>query len=187
MKTTVFCDIAPCSLVDVERRFRGTYYLHHQVDKCLHWEPYEIQKYRIQRYWLLKQVIHEITSGHWGLNRAACVACPYQRSQPLQYSVTESFVLTTSQFMTYIRRKTFYRLLWCNGFILGTSGSSPSRRKLFPFECSIPNVVVKRWTLLFRILVIPGSNPDPESGYPDWIFRSFSQSLQANIRLTPYN
>jgi hypothetical protein len=34
MKMTVFWDVAPCSLVDVYRRFRGTYCLHHQGDEC---------------------------------------------------------------------------------------------------------------------------------------------------------
>jgi hypothetical protein len=28
----VFCDVAPCSLVDIDRRFRGTCYLHYQGD-----------------------------------------------------------------------------------------------------------------------------------------------------------
>jgi hypothetical protein len=30
MKITAFWDIAPCRLVEVDRRFRGSYYLHHQ-------------------------------------------------------------------------------------------------------------------------------------------------------------
>jgi hypothetical protein len=30
VKMTAFWDIAPCSLVDVDRRFRGAYCLHHQ-------------------------------------------------------------------------------------------------------------------------------------------------------------
>jgi hypothetical protein len=33
MKIAVFWDVAPCSLVQVYRRFRGVYYLHHQGDK----------------------------------------------------------------------------------------------------------------------------------------------------------
>jgi hypothetical protein len=33
MKMTSFWDTAPCSLVDVDRRFRGAYCLHHQGDK----------------------------------------------------------------------------------------------------------------------------------------------------------
>jgi hypothetical protein len=32
MKFRVFWDVAPCSHVDVDRRFRGAYCLHHQVD-----------------------------------------------------------------------------------------------------------------------------------------------------------
>jgi hypothetical protein len=31
MKTTVFWDRAPCSLVEIDRRFRGVYCLHHQA------------------------------------------------------------------------------------------------------------------------------------------------------------
>jgi hypothetical protein len=30
MKMTVFWDVSPCSLVEVYRRFRGAYCLHHQ-------------------------------------------------------------------------------------------------------------------------------------------------------------
>jgi hypothetical protein len=32
LKMTVFCDAAPCSLVEVNRRFRGKYCLYHQGD-----------------------------------------------------------------------------------------------------------------------------------------------------------
>jgi hypothetical protein len=32
MKMTVFWDAAPCSLVEIDRRFRGTYCLHHRGD-----------------------------------------------------------------------------------------------------------------------------------------------------------
>jgi hypothetical protein len=32
MKMTAFWDIAPCSLVEVDRHFRGAYCLHHQGD-----------------------------------------------------------------------------------------------------------------------------------------------------------
>jgi hypothetical protein len=32
-KTRAFCDIAPCSIVGVDRRFRDVYCLHHQGDE----------------------------------------------------------------------------------------------------------------------------------------------------------
>jgi hypothetical protein len=32
MKMIALCDIAPCSLVEVDRRFRGMYCVHHQGD-----------------------------------------------------------------------------------------------------------------------------------------------------------
>jgi hypothetical protein len=32
MKTTGFSDIAPCSLIEADRRFRGAYFLHYQDD-----------------------------------------------------------------------------------------------------------------------------------------------------------
>jgi hypothetical protein len=32
MKMGVNWDAAPCSQVDIDQRFRGAYYLHHQVD-----------------------------------------------------------------------------------------------------------------------------------------------------------
>jgi hypothetical protein len=28
----VFCDVAPCSLLETDKRFRGAYCLHHQGD-----------------------------------------------------------------------------------------------------------------------------------------------------------
>jgi hypothetical protein len=33
MKMTAFWDIVPCSVVGVDRHFRGAYFLHHQGDK----------------------------------------------------------------------------------------------------------------------------------------------------------
>jgi hypothetical protein len=35
LKMVVFWNFAPCSLVDVDRRFGGTYYLHHQGDRFI--------------------------------------------------------------------------------------------------------------------------------------------------------
>jgi hypothetical protein len=35
MKVAVFCDLVPCSLVDIDRRFIGAYCLHHQGDTAL--------------------------------------------------------------------------------------------------------------------------------------------------------
>jgi hypothetical protein len=35
MKIAIFWDVAPCSLVDADRRFRGTYSLHYQGDENL--------------------------------------------------------------------------------------------------------------------------------------------------------
>jgi hypothetical protein len=35
MKITAFCHIAPCNLVEVDRRFRGAYCLHNQGDDSL--------------------------------------------------------------------------------------------------------------------------------------------------------
>jgi hypothetical protein len=32
MKMIVFWDVVPCSLVDIDRRFRGAYCLHHHPD-----------------------------------------------------------------------------------------------------------------------------------------------------------
>jgi hypothetical protein len=33
MEMAVFWDVAPCSLVEVYRHFRGAYYLHHQGEE----------------------------------------------------------------------------------------------------------------------------------------------------------
>jgi hypothetical protein len=33
---TVFWDVAPCSLVKIDRRFRGAYWLHNQNGSCKH-------------------------------------------------------------------------------------------------------------------------------------------------------
>jgi hypothetical protein len=35
MKMTASCEIAPCSLVEVDRRFRGAFSLHHKDDETL--------------------------------------------------------------------------------------------------------------------------------------------------------
>jgi hypothetical protein len=35
MKMAVFWDVAPCSLLDIDRRFRGAYCLHHQGDALI--------------------------------------------------------------------------------------------------------------------------------------------------------
>jgi hypothetical protein len=37
MKVTVFWDVAPCSLVKIDRRFRAAYCLHHQGDRQTTW------------------------------------------------------------------------------------------------------------------------------------------------------
>jgi hypothetical protein len=35
LKMTVFWDAAPCSLAEIYRRFRGSYFLHHQNDEAV--------------------------------------------------------------------------------------------------------------------------------------------------------
>jgi hypothetical protein len=37
LNMTAFWDIAPCNVVEVDRRFRGAFYLHHQVQDRLRW------------------------------------------------------------------------------------------------------------------------------------------------------
>jgi hypothetical protein len=44
-----------CNLVEVYQRFRGAYCLHRQG------ESYETHKYKMQSYWLLKQLVHIVT------------------------------------------------------------------------------------------------------------------------------
>jgi hypothetical protein len=39
MKMTAFWDVAPCSLVEVDRRFRGVYCLHYQDDEWRRYSP----------------------------------------------------------------------------------------------------------------------------------------------------
>jgi hypothetical protein len=34
VKISIFWDVAPCSIVEVDRRFRGAYCLHHQGDEA---------------------------------------------------------------------------------------------------------------------------------------------------------
>jgi hypothetical protein len=45
---------------------------------------------------------------------------------------------------------------------------------LLYWSAHIPNVVVEWFTLLLRVQEVPGSNLDPETGYPDWGFSWFS-------------
>jgi hypothetical protein len=42
MKMTVFWDVALCSLVEIDRRFRGAYCLHHQDDR--HYEGGSVKR-----------------------------------------------------------------------------------------------------------------------------------------------
>jgi hypothetical protein len=36
VKMTVLWDVSPCNLVEIDRRFRSGYRLHHQVDELLY-------------------------------------------------------------------------------------------------------------------------------------------------------
>jgi hypothetical protein len=45
--------------------------------------------------------------------------------------------------------------------------------------------MVKWLKLLLRIREVPGSNLGPKTGYPDWRFSRFPQSLQANAGIVP--
>jgi hypothetical protein len=47
-----------------------------------------------------------------------------------------------------------------------------------------PNALAEWLTLLLRILEVPASNLDPETGYTD-VFRSFPLSFQANSGVVP--
>jgi hypothetical protein len=47
-------------------------------------------------------------------------------------------------------------------------------RFILHFVKTTPNVVVECLTLLFRIRRVSGSNPYPETSYPDWSFPWFS-------------
>jgi hypothetical protein len=52
---------------------------------------------------------------------------------------------------------------------------------------SIVLIGVVEWlTFLVRIREAPGLNIVAETGNRDWVFRGFSQSLQANSRIVPY-
>jgi hypothetical protein len=61
IKMIVLCNIAPCSLVDNDRRFRGTYYLHHPDDEISVSEPsvnfYDTTKRSISEYGHLQIMI----------------------------------------------------------------------------------------------------------------------------------
>jgi hypothetical protein len=50
---------------------------------------------------------------------------------------------------------------------------------------NVTNIVVQWLTPLVSIWEIPGSNLGPETGYPDWDFRVFLQSLQMNVGIVP--
>jgi hypothetical protein len=48
-----------------------------------------------------------------------------------------------------------------------------------------PNVVVEWLTLLLRIRKVPSSNLGTETGYLDYSFRRFPQSIQGNDGIVP--
>jgi hypothetical protein len=54
---------------------------------------------------------------------------------------------------------------------------------LISFTQILPNVVVKWLKHMFRIREVPGSYPAQETGYRDWDFSVFPQSLQAIPRV----
>jgi hypothetical protein len=47
-KMTVFWDAAPCGLVEIDRRFRSAYCLHHQGEEYLiRWTPYALSSEKL--------------------------------------------------------------------------------------------------------------------------------------------
>jgi len=56
VKTTVPCDTAPCRLVDIDRRFRGVYCLHHKGPL---WRR---RQYVSPKHWYLRTSLHGITT-----------------------------------------------------------------------------------------------------------------------------
>jgi hypothetical protein len=53
-KTPVFCDVAPCSLIEIDRRFRGAYCLHRQGD----------DDGRNKHFWNIGQFLPHFTAQH---------------------------------------------------------------------------------------------------------------------------
>jgi hypothetical protein len=59
---TVFWDVAPCSLVETDRRFRGAYCLHHQGDDLPHIIPEDSHLHTRHRKNLKS---HHMRTQHW--------------------------------------------------------------------------------------------------------------------------
>jgi hypothetical protein len=60
MKMAVFWDIAPCSLVDTDRHFRGTYCVHHQDDSQVQTRRREkLKSHTILKCILKKQCVRD--------------------------------------------------------------------------------------------------------------------------------
>jgi hypothetical protein len=69
----------------------------------------------------------------------------------------------------------FYRLLKCFTFKYKPIGLYQTSLHIVT-----PKFVAELLTFLLCVREIPGSNIDQETGYPDWLFHDFSQSLLVN-------
>jgi hypothetical protein len=62
-KMTVFWDVAPCSLVEVYRRFRGACFLHHQGDELT--EAESTSETSVNFYQTTRRNIPSQSSSYW--------------------------------------------------------------------------------------------------------------------------
>jgi hypothetical protein len=59
MKMVVFWDDSPCSLVEIDQRFRGSYCLHHQDDETLMIEIVSTFEMSVNSYQIARRNIPE--------------------------------------------------------------------------------------------------------------------------------
>jgi hypothetical protein len=104
-----------------------------------------------------------------------------ERSSPSQefYSSNKSHRCRIS----YVHAQCVLQCSSCLSARATTIGRSPLLDHTLRFR--LPNVVVEYLARLLRIREVLGSNVGPETGYPDFYFRDFPQSLQASAGTVP--
>jgi hypothetical protein len=189
MKIRAFWDIAPCSLVGIDLRFRSAYCLHHHGDiiflsiSLLSWES-QIS-YTIITFTACT-VRNELETdnikidpkevGYEHLNVIQMVHNGAHLPISLGLIKTRNFLTGTCYPVHYGSSFHEYLVLFTNRKL-----PAPLIVKVNIIFRIFSTMVVEWFALLLRIWKDPGSNLGPNTNYTDWDFSWFPQSLQAGI------
>jgi hypothetical protein len=150
LNMTTFWNIAPCSLVEVDRRFRDAYCLDHQ-------DYASLKRRRDMPEW------NRSVNSRDSLFSSQCSAtfsvpiCPHKLYSSYQYNIYFSSVSLSHLLVSLFLRKVVTAPTSCLT------------------QCAYCHSIVVEWfTLLVRIWKAPGSNLVPETGSLHWDFSWFS-------------